>query len=71
VRELAKDYGVVIQTVHDIRSNRMKLVEIVRDHDGGTGTSTCNNIKNSSYEEVGVALYLVVQPEASRRNISL
>jgi hypothetical protein len=29
--KLAKDYGIQIQTIHDIKNNKMKFMKFVRD----------------------------------------
>jgi hypothetical protein len=54
--KLAKDYGTGIQTIRDIKNNKMKLMGHVRDYDSGAGPSNHKSMKKSSYEEVDVAL---------------
>jgi hypothetical protein len=45
-----------IQTVCDIKNNKMKLKEFVRDCDSGAGPSNCKSMRKSSDEEVDFAL---------------
>jgi hypothetical protein len=55
--KLAKDYGIGMQTVHDIKNNKMKSMEFVRDYNSGAGPSNHKSMNKSSYEcEVNVAL---------------
>jgi hypothetical protein len=57
--KFAKDYGIEIQTLYDIKNNKMKLMELVRDCDSGAGPSrpsNCKGMKKSLHEEVDVAL---------------
>jgi DNA invertase Pin-like site-specific DNA recombinase len=54
--KLAKDYGIGIQTIRDIKNNKMQLMEFVRDCDSSAGPSGCKCMTKSSYEEVDVAL---------------
>jgi hypothetical protein len=54
--KLVKDDGIGIQTVHDVKNNKMKLMEFVRDCDIATRPSNRKSKKKSKYEEVDVAL---------------
>jgi hypothetical protein len=56
VTKLAKDYGIRMQTIRDIKNNKIKLMEFVRDYDSGAGPSNRKSMKNSSYGEEAVAL---------------
>jgi hypothetical protein len=47
VTKLAKYNGIGIQIVCDIQNNKIKLMEFVRDCDGGSGPSNCKSMKNS------------------------
>jgi hypothetical protein len=57
VTKLAKDYRIGIETVYDMKNNKMKSMEFVRDCDSGAGPSNCKSMKKSSYEDVDVALF--------------
>jgi hypothetical protein len=46
VIQLAKDYGIGLQAVHDIKNNKMKLMEIVRDCNSGAGPSNHKSMKS-------------------------
>jgi hypothetical protein len=52
--KLAKDYGIGIQTVCDIK-DKVKLMEFIRDCDNGAEPSNPKRMKKSSYEETSVA----------------
>jgi hypothetical protein len=39
VTKLAKDWGIGMHTVHDIKKNKIKLMEFVRDFASGVGPS--------------------------------
>jgi hypothetical protein len=41
----AKDYGIGIHMVCDIKNNKMKLMEFVRDCDSGAGPSSHNSMQ--------------------------
>jgi hypothetical protein len=56
VTKLSEDYGIGIQTVHDIKNNKIKVMDFVRDYDSGAGPSNCKSMKKSSYKVVDVAL---------------
>jgi hypothetical protein len=49
-------YGIGIQTIHDIKNNKIKPMEFVRDWYSGAKPSNCKTMKKSSHEEVDVAL---------------
>jgi hypothetical protein len=44
VTKLTKDYGVRMQTVCDIKKNKIKEKEFVRDCDSGAGPSNCKSM---------------------------
>jgi hypothetical protein len=46
VTKLAKGLGIGIQTVHDIKNDKMKLMEFERDCDSGAGPSNHNSMKS-------------------------
>jgi hypothetical protein len=54
--KLAKDYGIEIQTIHDIKNKKMTLMGFVRDCSIGAGPSNCKSMKKYLYEEVDVLL---------------
>jgi hypothetical protein len=69
--KLAKDYGIGIQTIRDIKNNKMKLTEFVKDCDGGRG---CWTFQLQEYEKFFIQRdkcchSSVVQPQMTRRNI--
>jgi hypothetical protein len=43
--KLSKDYGTGIQTIHDIKNNKIKLMEFVRYCDSGAGLSNHKRMK--------------------------
>jgi hypothetical protein len=55
VTKLARDYRIGIQIICDIKNNKMKLMEFVRDCDSGAGRFNPKNMKKSSHKEVNVA----------------
>jgi hypothetical protein len=56
VTKLSEDYGIRRLTVHDIKNNKMKFMEFVRDSVSGAKPSICKSMKKSSYKEVDAAL---------------
>jgi hypothetical protein len=46
VTKSAKDYGIRIQTMHDMKSSKIELMEFVRDCDSGAGPSNHNITKS-------------------------
>jgi hypothetical protein len=54
--KLARDYGIGIQTIPEIKKNGMKFMEFVKHCDSGAGPSNHKSIRKSSYDEVDVAL---------------
>jgi hypothetical protein len=56
VTKLARDYGIRLQTTHDIKNNRIKLMDFVRDCCSGFGPSNCKSMKKFSCRVVDVAL---------------
>jgi hypothetical protein len=47
-----KHYGIGNQTIYDIKNNKMKSMEFVRNCDSGAGPSNHKSMKKSLYEEV-------------------
>jgi hypothetical protein len=45
--KLTKDYRIEIQTEHDIKNNKIKLMAFIRDCDTGAGPSKCKCMKKS------------------------
>jgi hypothetical protein len=68
--KLAKDCGIRIHTIHEIKNNRMKLMEFVRDCDSGAEPSNHKSTK-VFIQRSECCHSSVVQPEENRRNISL
>jgi hypothetical protein len=56
VTKLAKDYGIGLQTICNIKNNKVKLMEFVSDCGSGAGSFNCKSMKKSLYKEVDVAL---------------
>jgi hypothetical protein len=71
VSKLAEYYGIGIQTICEIKNNKMKLMEFVRDCDSGAGPSNGKSMKKSSDEEVDVALLQCSTRSEQREHQSL
>lgn len=54
--KLAADFGIGIQTVRDIKNNKAKLLDFVKNCDSSAGPSKRKTMKSSTYKELDAAL---------------